>query len=538
MAAGSGRRRGVVPSGTGIALLLGATFLLAAAASAADLSPREKAGRRLFRKMESQAGARITAYVGKESMQAPGGVFPCVNCHDLGGRGKIEAGVAAPDITWTELTKPYGASFEGGRRRPAYTEESLRRAIAEGVDPGGNRLDPVMPRYRMTEQDMAFLVAFLRRLGTETEPGLTRDAILVGTLLPSGGPLAGPGESMRRVLAAYFGEVNEGGGVYGRRIELVVGGYGGPGEAVLAAARGLVREREVFALVSGFTIGADREVAALSEEEEVPLVGPYTLVAQETLTLNRYSFYLYSGLEQQAAAFLAWAGRELVPRPGRVAIVHEEGRIPGETLTFLEERAGRAGFGTVDRIPLREGEGDPRKLFGPSREEMPGVVLFLGPWEEARRLFAYAAQTGWAPHLFLPGSRVGKDVFDLPGGFRGTLHLSYPTRPSDAAGPGGRELGNLQGRHGIPRDHLTAQVAAYAAARVLTEALKTAGKELDRETLILRLEKIYRFDTGVTPPVTFGPNRRVGALGAHLVRVDPEGRTFVPEGGFVELEER
>jgi hypothetical protein len=52
------------------------------------------------------------------------------------------------------------------------------------------------------------------------------------------------------------------------------------------------------------------------------------------------------------------------------------------------------------------------------------------------------------------------------------------------------------------------EMAAFAAAKVLTESLKHVGRE---------------FETGVMPPITFGPNRRLGIRGALLVSMDEAG---------------
>ena len=40
-------------------------------------------------------------------------------------------------------------------------------------------------------------------------------------------------------------------------------------------------------------------------------------------------------------------------------------------------------------------------------------------------------------------------------------------------------------------------------------------------------------DTGLVPPITYGPNRRVGVRGAYMVAVDLAGRTLVPASGFI-----
>jgi len=41
---------------------------------------------------------------------------------------------------------------------------------------------------------------------------------------------------------------------------------------------------------------------------------------------------------------------------------------------------------------------------------------------------------------------------------------------------------------------------------------------------------MYQWETGVTPPLTFGPNRRIGARGAHVMTLDLENESMTPVG--------
>jgi hypothetical protein len=51
--------------------------------------------------------------------------------------------------------------------------------------------------------------------------------------------------------------------------------------------------------------------------------------------------------------------------------------------------------------------------------------------------------------------------------------------------------------------------------------------------LITALEGLYEYDTGVTPSITFGPNRRVGSKGSYVVSIDPAKKGFVSVSGWV-----
>ncbi len=51
-----------------------------------------------------------------------------------------------------------------------------------GLDPAGNELQVAMPRYRLSHQDIADLIAYIKSLGAKLGPGLSYDVVLNGVL--------------------------------------------------------------------------------------------------------------------------------------------------------------------------------------------------------------------------------------------------------------------------------------------------------------------------------------------------------------------
>lgn len=52
----------------------------------------------------------------------------------------------------------------GQRGHPPYTDELIKRAITEGLDPGGKPLDKTMPRWKMSDRDLDDVIAYLKQL--------------------------------------------------------------------------------------------------------------------------------------------------------------------------------------------------------------------------------------------------------------------------------------------------------------------------------------------------------------------------------------
>lgn len=80
----------------------------------------------------------------------------------------------------SSLRQPH-ESLRTGKPRVAYTDQTLVRAITQGLDAGSESLHSGMPRYRLSDQQAGALVAYLKKIGTDddTDPGVTATTITV-----------------------------------------------------------------------------------------------------------------------------------------------------------------------------------------------------------------------------------------------------------------------------------------------------------------------------------------------------------------------
>jgi len=170
------------------------------------------------------------------------------------------------------------------------------------------------------------------------------------------------------------------------------------------------------------------------------------------------------------------------------------------------------------------------------QRQEPSAVFFIGSLTDTLAFMNAAAKVNWFPQILLQSGGVASGIFDAPAGFEGKIFFTAPNSPFDQTADGLKEFQAFVEKYKLPRKHLGAQAAAYSSAKVLIEALKRVGKDLTREKLIQTLEGFYEFPTGLTPPLTYGPNRRVGAMGAYVVAVDLKEKKFTPVSGWVGIE--
>lgn len=327
----------------------------------------EERGRSIYMEGISSSGGEIVAVMG-EGVEVPASAMPCSSCHGRDGRGRPEGGVTPSDLTWNSLTRPYGVTHPSGRKHPPYDERSLKKAIAMGLDPAGNSLHVAMPRFRLSQQDMADLIAYMKTLGHQSDPGVSDTAIRIGAVLPPSG-LAGMGKAVREALAARF---EEAGSLWGRRIEIRALELSGPAQGWPAQVKDFLGKEEVFAVAGAFLAGADSELAGVFEELEVPLVGPFSLHPSE----NRYVFHLSPGLEDQMEALRRFAKEEGLENP-----VVFPGSGPA-AVSLLKEAEARGARGDRPTLLATGAAADSALLSAPAAfDGRIFVAVPALPWE-------------------------------------------------------------------------------------------------------------------------------------------------------------
>lgn len=489
-------------------LLLAMAALLAAATMLvhADGSPAVERGRKIYR----EGAEGMVAVVSGTPVASS--VLPCGSCHGADGRGRPEGGVKPSNLTWEDLTRDRSGSADG-RRHPGYTEKQLRRAITMGLDPAGNALQAAMPRYRMSNQQMDDLIAYLKVLGGERDMGLSDSTIETGTLFGyrSGGDDVGA--AMLETIRACFDEVNGRGGIYGRRIVLAAPSAA---DSTPERLRQFIARSAPFAMVGSIGAGVNDDPSTIAAERRTPLVGAVAAEPRRDAA-EAGIFYLFPGLAGECGALVAHAIRHLDVDHARGVVLHDGAPLDSTLARALTDTAG--GLGWKALVPFRvpdDPAGRDALLKELSRQDSLVLVMLLPPAVQADLLRRLPA--GWRPRLLVPSSLWVLDPGTIPAALDGRIYISYPLWRATTAGAA--EYDALRRKYRLGENWRSYRLAALASAKIYIEALMRSGRDLSRETLLARLRAMYRFDTGVIPPVTFGPNRSIGSTEVFIARVD------------------
>lgn len=326
----------------------------------------------------------------------------CAACHGRSGLGRAEAGEVTPAITGPALAAPR-QRHPGAR--PGYDVASLGRALRQGIDPGGRRLGALMPRYQLSDAEVAALAAHLDSLGRPA-PGASDREVHVATIVaPDATPAAASAtldvvrdfvrrqneaarirrERHPREIAARtapgsrnpFAEMaeREGG------VDWVLHEWrlSGPAAGWEAQLRARLRAEPVFAVVSGAAGPGWAAVQAFCERERLPCLLP-NLEAPPPAAEGWYTLHFSPGLPLEgrvAARHLAALGVRRVLQAHRAA-----GAPAAEALAAA---VARGGDGRVTTVPLAGGAPlHPAALAAQARREGAGaLVLWIQPGDVA-----------------------------------------------------------------------------------------------------------------------------------------------------------
>lgn len=490
------------------------------------MSAAQHRGLEIYLRGESATSdSGINAHIASSNVTLPASLMPCVSCHGHDGKGIPEGGVTPADIRWKTLTKPYGVSQADGYQIPPYDRRSLVKAIGLGLNSAGGPLDDIMPRYQMNHGDMQDLLAYLTGLGDYRIIGSDANHLTIGVILP---PHKAQATALQEILDAYFRDINNNGGIFQRKINLRY--LTAPAQRTtqtLSQFKRALKDSEVFAFVASHIDGFEDVLVEYSKTRSVPIIGAFSRRPKVEFPLNRYIFYLLSGFKTQTLALSYFVKQHYAnPVSGQAATraVIITDSDSDETLVQQLLKRQNPLSATVIAIDINNID----RQLGTLQQQQINLVYLLVSSEMQPAFFQSATGQQWWPEVLLPAALMHPVVFQLDKNFDKRVLVSFPNLPVDYK-PAGLDLyQRLLKENRLNQRTPNAQLSALAAALLLVEGLNNSGRDISPEKLISTLEGLYDFRTYLSPALSYGPNRRIGAAGAYVATLDLSNQSIVP----------
>jgi hypothetical protein len=537
-------------------VMLGGSIALGLSLAQSPPTPKVDLGRRIYRQGVLPSGQPVRATL-QGDITIEGTQFNCLGCHRRSGFGSSEGAAFVPPVTGPSLfqakeprradlfrklyqevqPKRARARIRDPRPRPAYTDETLAVALREGKDPTGRELDPLMPRYNLSDEDMGHLIAYLKTLSSTPSPGVTQSEIHFATVVTDGVDLE-KRQAMLDVMSAYLRWKNaDTQGLLQRRgsspyhINDLIGALRlwvlhvwtlkGPPATWPDQLKSYYRAQPVFALIGGMSAGPWQTVHDFCEQIEIPCLFPNTDLPVASPT-GAYSLYFSKGLIGEAEALARYLKEKNATRIIQVYRDAERTRAPARALQQALESYGMTG---LQNQPIKPA-GRPTPAFWKEllKDEQPSTLVL---WLEDEDVSALAsAPAAGIQQIHLSYTLLRDPALPLLKDLHGKILLTYPFALPQQESPHAFRGRAWMRSRGIRARHERIQLNTYFTLSLVDNSLMHLVENFSGDYLIESVEEETEGEPnpGVFPQLGLGPGQRFASKGCYIVKLSEKAK--------------
>ena len=341
--------------------------------------------------------------------------------------------------------------------------------------------------------------------------GVSKDEIVVGSIQDLSGPIAGFGKQVRAGMLLRVDEINEQGGINGRKLKLIVedSAYD-PKKAVLAAQK-LVNQDKIFIMVGH--IGTAQNLAAMPVQFEKNVINFYPITAA------REMYEPFNRLKYSFAATYYDQMRGAVPK-----LVKDKGAKKACTLYQDDEfglevvRGAEAGLKTIgmelaEKTSYKRGATDFSSQVARMKAAGCDFVVLGTIIRETIGAIAESRKTGFSP-TFLGSSASYTDLIHKLGGkamdgLYATMTVQNPYLDDASKGV---SFWASKYKTKFNEDPTVFSVYGYSAIDAFAVAAAKAGANLSTDSFIKAMDTMtFEPDMFGSAKATYTATKRLGS---------------------------
>jgi len=357
----------------------------------------------------------------------------------------------------------------------------------------------------------AATAALLTSIGAQAQSqGVSKTEIVIGTIQDLSGPIAAFGKQSRNGMQLRVDEINEQGGIGGRKLKLLVedSGYD-PKRAVLAAQK-LVSQDKIFVMAGHIGTAHNNAAMPVQFEKNVINFMPITAAREMYEPFHKLKYSFAATYFDQIRIALP----RLVKEKGakKVCTIYQDDEFGLEVMRGAEAGLKTVGQELAERTSFKRGATDFSSQVAKMKASACDLVVMGTLIRETIGTIGESRKTGFSP-TFLGSSAAYTDLIHKLGGkamdgFYATMTSQHPYL--DEASQPLRFWANKY-KTKFNEDPTVFSVYGYVIIDTFANAAAKAGANLNTDTFIKAM------DTMVVPPDIFGspearysPTKRLG----------------------------
>lgn len=375
---------------------------------------------------------------------------------------------------------------------------------------------------------IALIVGLAAAAQAETQ-GVSEDEIVVGTHTALSGPVAGWGIDATDGIRMRFDEVNEAGGIYGRKIKYIAEDSQYQVPIAVQKANKLVNRDKVFFLIGSIGTPMNNAIFPMLEKKNVLNLFPYTAARSMYEPHHKLKFQnlapYYGNTRAAVKYFVEKKGRE------RVCMMYQDTDFGHEISEGVVDQLAAMNMSLVAETAHKAAETNFVGAITKLRDADCDVVMLGTIIQDTIIAVSTARKMGWNVDMVTQTAGCNY-VVPLKGaaGVEGLYGVtSIPIMYADqATGKAKVFFDNYQARFGKAPSEVAQH--GYFGADLAVMAMEKAGKDLTVDSFIKGMESIKGYQHPFGGPVlNFGPQKHLGSDESIFLQVK-DGKWVYPSG--------
>jgi branched-chain amino acid transport system substrate-binding protein len=372
-----------------------------------------------------------------------------------------------------------------------------------------------------TMNKLAYVFFAAMAAGGAFSQGVTPSTVLIGQSAPLSGSNKELGEDIRNGALAYFGKVNDAGGINGRKFELVSLDDGNEVKRSGENTQTLIEKQGVFALFGYASATLSRPALPFVEQHKVPFLHPFT-GADPMRVFNKHVYNVrasYADELEKIVDHFAPLGVK------RFAIVYYDDVVGKENLNAVDRALKKRNFETVSKAAFKDrAKPDIESGLKEVAKGQPDVVILTTLYKASSDFIKLAHKSGlraqMASNSFPGASPLAKELSkEGPGVIVATVVPPFSQTSLPVVAEYRASMEKQFGRKAFSFTSLE----SYIGAKVLVEGIRRAGPKLTRESFMHALDNLSNYDVGGYV-VSFSPTNHNGSSFVELTVISKDGQ--------------
>ncbi|MFC1823593.1 ABC transporter substrate-binding protein [Thermodesulfobacteriota bacterium] len=344
------------------------------------------------------------------------------------------------------------------------------------------------------------------------EVGVTDTEIVVGSEQDLSGPIAFLGGQIKNGLDMKIKEINEAGGIHGRKLRLVVGDHAYDPKKAIMLTNKLINRDKVFCFVSILGTAPAVAVKPIITKKKIPFLFPVSASENAYTPFNRYAFALVVPYRGQGAIMVKYGVKTKGYK--KFGLMYQDDDFGVGVLNGMKQQLSKYNLKLLAAESYKRGATDFSSQMAKLKRADVDVVALATVVRETVGAMKEISKMGWDVPLLAasPASSAYVPVLAKKAGISSDgmqVLNSYPDI-SVTDLPAVKEWRKRYVKaFGKPPGMYV--ITGYDWMNFFRIALEKAGRDLTRETLVDALETFKDVPSILGgPAVTFSPTKRLG----------------------------